>query len=109
MEITIRRTALFLVALSFVLASPVASQVSAAPVVVDTISVGDEPVSVAFSPNGKTAYVTNAGGDTVSVITVSTGDVTDTISGVDYPYSVAISPKGKQAYVASYSGDSVSV
>jgi hypothetical protein len=37
--------------------------------VTDTITVGDYPISVAFSPDGEKAYVANYSGDTVSVIT----------------------------------------
>jgi YVTN family beta-propeller protein len=64
---------------------------------------------VAFSPNGKKAYVTNAGDNTVSVINVKTGEETDTINVGDNPYSVAFSPNGKKAYVANYLDDTVSV
>jgi len=37
--------------------------------VADPITVGNGPYSVAFSPNGKQAYVTNVDDGTVSVIT----------------------------------------
>jgi YVTN family beta-propeller protein len=77
--------------------------------VTDTIDVGDQPFSVAFSPNGKKAYVANYLGSTVSVITVKTGEETDTIDVGDIPYSVAFSPNGKKAYVANYLDDTVSV
>jgi len=36
----------------------------AAPSVTSTIDVGDVPFTVAFTPNGKKAYVTNADDDT---------------------------------------------
>ena len=36
--------------------------------VTETVIVGSGPVSVAVTPNGKYAYVANAGGNTVSVI-----------------------------------------
>jgi YVTN family beta-propeller protein len=65
---------------------------------------------VAFSPNGKKAYVANANDGTVSVITVATGAVAaDTIDVGDGPASVAFSPNGKKAYVANYDDDTVSV
>jgi YVTN family beta-propeller protein len=64
---------------------------------------------VAFSPNGKRAYVANLSDDTVSVITVATGDVVDTITVGDGPSSAAFSPNGKRAYVANLFDDTVSV
>ena len=74
------------------------------------ITVGNGPVAVAFSPNGKQAYVANCDDDTVSVITVATGEVAaDPITVGDEPGSVAFSPNGKKAYVANYLDDTVSV
>jgi YVTN family beta-propeller protein len=68
-----------------------------------TIPVGSNPNSVAFSPNGTTAYVANYGNSTVSVIDVATGTVTSTIPvGVGSPHSVAFSPNGTTAYVTKY-------
>ena len=78
---------------------PVTTPGFAAPRVTDTINVGHNASSVAFSPNGKKAYVTNSNDGTVSVITVATGAVTETITVGDYPASVAFSPNGKKAYV----------
>jgi YVTN family beta-propeller protein len=81
----------------------------APPTVTSTIDVGDAPYSVAFSPNGKKAYVTNYDDDTVSVITVATGAVSEPITVGNIPASVAFSPNGKKAYVANYVDDTVSV
>jgi YVTN family beta-propeller protein len=64
---------------------------------------------VAFSPNGKKAYVANYFDDTVSIITVSTGKVSRKIRVGDYPNSVAFSPNGTKAYVTNYIDDTVSV
>jgi YVTN family beta-propeller protein len=64
---------------------------------------------VAFSPNGKKAYVTNYEDETLSIINVASGEVTDTISVGAYPISVAFSPKGKKAYVANAGDNRVSV
>ena len=56
---------------------------------------------MAVSPDGATAYVTNAGNDTVSVINTATNTVTATI-GIHRPaYGVAISPDGSTAYVTN--------
>ena len=109
MNMTMRRTALSLAAATLMIAAPITAPVFAAPVVVDTIAVGLGPWAVAFSPNGKKAYVANFFGDTVSAIKTSTGDVTDTINVGDGPYSLAFSPMGKQVYVAMVNIATVSV
>jgi YVTN family beta-propeller protein len=77
--------------------------------VTDTITVGADPISVAFSPNGKKAYVTNYDDETLSIINVASGEVTDTITVGGYPISVAFSPKGKKAYVANVGDNTISV
>jgi YVTN family beta-propeller protein len=64
---------------------------------------------VAFTPNGKKAYVTNSSGGTVSVITVATGTVSRRIRVGDDPISVAFSPDGTKAYVANNGAGTVSV
>ena len=109
MNVTARWTAASLASVSLMIAAPGSPPVFAAPVVVDTISVGNAPYSVAFSPNGKKAYVTNRFDDTVSVITVATGNVTDTVGVGDSPESVAFSPNGQKAYVTNRFDDTVSV
>jgi YVTN family beta-propeller protein len=109
----IRSRTLSLALLSLTMVVSVPAPAAAAPRVTSTIDVGNFPQSVAFSPNGKKAYVANGGGgvenDTVSVITVATGDVTDTIDVGNNPTSVAFSRNGKKAYVANYLDDTVSV
>jgi YVTN family beta-propeller protein len=47
---------------------------------------------VAITRDGKHAYVTNFGDDTVSVITTATGAVSAPITVGKVPYSVAICP-----------------
>jgi YVTN family beta-propeller protein len=72
---------------------------------VKNIVVGSYPVDVAFTPNGKTAYVTNASDSTVSVIDVKTSAVTGSpISGLDDPYGINITPNGETAYVLNVDG-----
>ena len=70
---------------------------------------GDEPWSVAFSPNGSVAYVANESPNNVSVIDVGTENVTNTINVGDDPNSVAFSPDGLVAYVANGNSANVSV
>jgi hypothetical protein len=68
MTMTIWRTALSLAAAGLMLAAPMAPPVFAGPAVVNTIQVGNDPFSVAFSPNGKLAYVANYDGQSLSVM-----------------------------------------
>ena len=77
--------------------------------VVATIPVGTYPVSVAVTPNGAYAYVTNEGGDSVSVINTTSNTVTATITVGTEPYDVAITPNGAYAYVTNYVSGTVSV
>ena len=67
-----------------------------------TIPVGAAPVAVR-SPRRRCqpAYVTNAGGDTVSVIDTATNTVNATIPVGDRPSAVAVNPDGTLAYVAN--------
>jgi YVTN family beta-propeller protein len=75
---------------------------------VQNITVGTSPVDVAFTPNGKMAYVTNASDNTVSVIDVKTSSVKGgPITGLDEPYGINITPNGDTAYVLDV--DSVGV
>ena len=106
---TNRSRAVSLALFSLMMVVSVPAPAGAAPVVTGIISVGDAPNSVAFSPNGKKAYVANYNEDTVSVITVATGEETSTITVGNGPTSVAFSPNGKKAYVANYNEDTVSV
>jgi YVTN family beta-propeller protein len=86
--------------------------------VVDSYLVGGAPYGVAFSPDGGFAYVTNANGNTVSVIDTATHTVIDAdpaTPGVDAisvgggPREVAFSPDGSLAYVTNFASDTVSV
>ena len=60
-------------------------------------------MSVAVTPNGAYAYVTNYGSDTVSVISTATNTVTATITVGSYPLGVAVTPNGAYAYVTNNS------
>ena len=74
------------------------------------IPVGSVPDTVAVTPDGSRAYVTNFLGDSVSVIDTTTNSVTGSPIPVgNLPVGVAISPDGTRAYVANLGGDSVSV
>ena len=83
-----------------------------------SFGIGKLPRAVAFSPNGKRAYVTNFSDDSVSVITVRFNevikrfgdtDITDIIRVGDGPFGVAVTPDGKRAYVANELDGTISV
>ena len=76
--------------------------------VIKTILVGDNPVHVAVTPNGKFAYVSVYSSDYVAVIDTATNFVVYNIP-VASPWGIAISPDGKLAYVGSQSGGLTSV
>ena len=67
---------------------------------VASISVGKRPLGMAIKPDGKTAYVANAGDHTVSVIDLETHQVTTTLAVGQDPFSVFVSPDGDKVYVA---------
>jgi YVTN family beta-propeller protein len=71
------------------------------------IQVGDQPLGVAFAPDGQTAYVTNLFSSTVSVIDVATASEVATIPlGGAAPFVVHVSPDGERLYVSA-SGNQV--
>lgn len=82
--------------------------------VIATIGVGDTPAGIAITPDGRYAYVANnnddgiTGGDSVSVIDLSTNTVIATIAippaaGPTFaePYTVTINAAGTKAYVTN--------
>jgi phospholipase C len=71
------------------------------------ISVGTTPWNVAFSSDSTTAYVTNSGDDTVSVINTASGAVTDTISVTRIPTGISVF--GTQVWVTGNVSSTVSV
>lgn len=76
------------------------------------IPVGQEPWSVAVSPDGGTAYVANAVSGTVSIISLSGADmflvVDELLVGAE-PRACALSPNGTRLYVANHTAGTVSV
>jgi YVTN family beta-propeller protein len=67
---------------------------------VATVGVGRAPVSVAITPDGTRAYVTNFD-NTVSVIATSGNTVVATVGVGGGPAGVAIAPDGTRAYVVN--------
>lgn len=90
--------------------------------VVATINVGVTPAGIAFTPNGKYAYVANAnnygaaghdavGQDNISVIDVSKNLVIKTIydASLNQPQTVTINPAGTKAYACNSNSEDVTV
>ncbi|MFM9433035.1 YVTN family beta-propeller protein [Janthinobacterium sp. CG_23.3] len=77
--------------------------------VVAKIPVGMHPAHVVVAQDGRHAYVTNGGENTVSVVDTSAQRVIETISTGPFPHGIRISPDGKQAWVANLKGGTVSV
>jgi YVTN family beta-propeller protein len=81
----------------------------------NVISVGINPVSIAISPDGKFAYVTNYRdrdwtNTSVSKIDLATRAVTEiTHSSIKGPRFVLFSPDGSEAYVSNQNGTSIQV
>jgi YVTN family beta-propeller protein len=73
------------------------------------ITVGVDPLRVAVTPDGKTAFVANSSGGTISTIDVKTRtkDHTDIPVGGGTT-GVAVTPDGKTAFVTHYDSGTVS-
>ena len=67
------------------------------------------PHSVVLSRDGTTAYVSDWGQRTVSVVDLAAGRTTKTITVGQHPSAMALAPDGSELYVANTDGDSVSV
>jgi YVTN family beta-propeller protein len=64
---------------------------------------------VALSADGRTAYVSNWGQDSVSVIDVASGKVRGSIKVGTHPSAMSLSPSGDRLYVAVTDGDAIAV
>ncbi|MFR9791020.1 Ig-like domain repeat protein [Streptomyces sp. MB22_4] len=74
-----------------------------------TVTVGNFPTGVAITPDGTTAYVTNEGDNTVSVINTTTQAVTNTIPVGSVPFWATIAPDNSTVYVTNSGDNTVSV
>jgi len=78
--------------------------------VIATIPVGQNPTSVAVSPDGTRVYVTNQRSNTVSVINPGSNSVVSTIAIADFgPNAAALSPDGKLLYVVNLNSNNIVV
>jgi YVTN family beta-propeller protein len=81
----------------------------AAEVATAQIPVGDRPVSVAASPDGRTAWAVNHDEHSVSVVDLVAGITVDAIAVGSSPIDVALHPDGRRLYVTDRRSDRVSV
>ena len=83
--------------------TPAAVPKAALPKVGGTVAVGQDPSFVQVAPNGKFAYITNTGNNTVIVLDTVTDRVSKTIPiPQGPPQFIAFSTDGKTAYVSVY-------
>jgi YVTN family beta-propeller protein len=81
-----------------------------------TVPVGDEPQSIALTPDGRYAYVANAAGGSVSVVQIndpawgsfSATVITNITTGAE-PWNVVCSPDGRRVFVANSAQDTITV
>ncbi|MCI0537821.1 MAG: beta-propeller fold lactonase family protein [Verrucomicrobiales bacterium] len=83
---------------------------------ITSIPVGDEPQSIALTPDGRTAYVANAAGSSVSVIQINdpawgtfSANVVSTLMTGAEPWNIVTSPDGKRVFVANSVQDTITV
>jgi YVTN family beta-propeller protein len=80
------------------------------------ITVGDEPQSIALTPNGQYAFVANAAGNSVSFIqisdpawgTFSATVISNIVTGAE-PWNIVTSPDGNRVFVANSAQDTITV
>jgi YVTN family beta-propeller protein len=78
---------------------------------ISTAAVGHTPFGVAVSADGSTAYVTNQGDTTVSVVDLATPTPTikDTVQVGTHPNAAVLDKSGQTLYVANGDSDQISV
>ena len=74
---------------------------------VETISVGTRPNSIAYNPVTGLVYVANTGDDTVTLIEGT--NIVNTVLVGDYPIDLAIDTHSGLVYVVNREGDSLSI
>jgi DNA-binding beta-propeller fold protein YncE len=70
---------------------------------IDAITVGDFPIRAAFSPAGDRVYVTNAFGDSVSVVENNGGTWSNvgTVPNIDFPLTIDVDADDSFVYVGN--------
>jgi YVTN family beta-propeller protein len=75
----------------------------------EPVPTGGEPTSIAITPDGKYAYVTDSEDESVSVIETGLRRNVATIEVGANPFGIAITPDGKYAYVTARNDNKVAV
>jgi YVTN family beta-propeller protein len=73
------------------------------------IAVGDEPIQVLLSRDGKTLYVSNLASNEISVIETATFQVVDRIQTAVQPLDMALSPDGSTLYATNSGAGTLTV
>ncbi|WP_253444271.1 MULTISPECIES: YncE family protein [unclassified Halomonas] len=74
-----------------------------------SIDVGSHPAHVVSDREGRFAFVTNAGDNSVSVVDLEAKESVATIATGEYPHGLRLSPDGQELYVANVLDGSVSI
>ena len=74
-----------------------------------TVSVGGEPHSIAVSPNGRVAYVSNNADSSVSAISVADASLITNMPVQSGPRGMSFSKDGSRLYVANSGSASISI
>jgi len=77
--------------------------------VIDTVTSGDFPIRVKFTPDGRHALVSNARDGEIAVFDAATREIVRTIPTGAMPIGLLILPDGSKAYAANTASDRVSV
>jgi len=73
------------------------------------IDAGSHPAGVAFSPDGKTLFVANWAGHTLSAVDVATRRERASIDVGRHPEALLLSPDGRQLFVSETDDDAVGI
>jgi YVTN family beta-propeller protein len=71
------------------------------------IAVGQAPTDVAFTPDGRTAFVSNRMDDSISVLDAAARTVSGLIVAGDEPHGLAVDREGQNLYVLNTGSDDV--
>ena len=79
--------------------------------ILDPQSTFNTPYLLAITPDGNTAYVTNNGNATVSIVdlTQNPATVSDPLATLYGPYGVTIASNGRTGYIVNQTGSTVSI
>ena len=82
---------------------------AATDAVVAKVPVGKHPAHVVVASDGRAAYITNGGDNTISVVDTASQRVIGVIPVGASPHGLRITPDGKQVWIANLKGGTVSV